>query len=125
MIDCNNVLVLTYIGDAVYEVYIRNYLIKKNIVKVDKLQKEAVKYVSAKSQRVFLEKLINQNFFNQEEIAIIKRSRNHKGNRHPKNTDIINYKYATAFEAIIGYFYLTNNKKLDEMMNLIYDEDGR
>ncbi len=125
MIDCNNVLVLAYIGDAVYEVYIRNYLIKKNIVKVDKLQKEAVKYVSAKSQRVFLEKLINQNFFNQEEIAIIKRSRNHKGNRHPKNTDIITYKYATAFEAIIGYFYLTNNKKIDEMMNLIYDEDGR
>jgi len=125
LIDCNNVLVLAYIGDAVYEVYIRNYLIKKNIVKVDKLQKEAVKYVSAKSQRVFLEKLINQNFFNQEEIAIIKRSRNHKGNRHPKNTDIITYKYATAFEAIIGYFYLTNNKKLDEMMNLIYDEDGR
>lgn len=125
MIDCNNVLVLAYIGDAVYEVYIRNYLIKKNIVKVDKLQKEAVKYVSAKSQRVFLEKLINQKFFNQEEIAIIKRSRNHKGNRHPKNTDIITYKYATAFEAIIGYFYLTNNKKLDEMMNLIYDEDGR
>ena len=125
MIDCNNVLVLAYIGDDVYEVYIRNYLIKKNIVKVDKLQKEAVKYVSAKSQRVFLEKLINQNFFNQEEIAIIKRSRNHKGNRHPKNTDIITYKYATAFEAIIGYFYLTNNKKLDEMMNLIYDEDGR
>ena len=125
MIDCNNVLVLAYIGDAVYEVYIRNYLIKKNIVKVDKLQKEAVKYVSAKSQRVFLEKLINQNFFNQEEIAIIKRSRNHKGNRHPKNTDIITYKYATAFEAIIGYFYLTNNKKLDEMMNLIYDDDGR
>lgn len=125
MIDCNNVLVLAYIGDAVYEVYIRNYLIKKNIVKVDKLQKEAVKYVSAKSQRVFLEKLKNQNFFNQEEIAIIKRSRNHKGNRHPKNTDIITYKYATAFEAIIGYFYLTNNKKLDEMMNLIYDEDGR
>ena len=116
MIDCNNVLVLAYIGDAVYEVYIRNYLIKKNIVKVDKLQKEAVKYVSAKSQRVFLEKLINQNFFNQEEIDIIKRSRNHKGNRHPKNTDIITYKYATAFEAIIGYFYLTNNKKLDEMM---------
>ena len=126
MIDCNNVLVLAYIGDAVYEVYIRNYLIKKNIVKVDKLQKEAVNLeYSAKSQRVFLEKLINQNFFNQEEIAIIKRSRNHKGNRHPKNTDIITYKYATAFEAIIGYFYLTNNKKLDEMMNLIYDEDGR
>lgn len=125
MIDCDNVLVLAYIGDAVYEVYIRNYLIKKNIVKVDKLQKEAVKYVSAKSQRVFLEKLINQNFFNQEEIDIIKRSRNHKGNRHPKNTDIITYKYATAFEAIIGYFSLTNNKKLDEMMDLIYNEDRR
>ena len=120
----HNVLVLAYIGDAIYEVYIRKYLISKSIVKVDTLQKEAVKFVSAKNQRKFLEKLINIDFFSEEELDIIKRSRNHKGNRHPKNTDIVTYKYATAFEAIIGYFYLTNNHKLEEMMNIIYEENN-
>lgn len=124
LIDCPNVLVLAYIGDAIYEVYIRKYLINKGIVKVDILQKEAVKYVSAKNQRVFLEKLIDENFFTEEELEIIKRGRNHKGNRHPKNTDIVTYKYATAFEAVIGYFYLTNNFKLEQLMQLIYKYGG-
>ena len=116
----DNVLVLAYLGDAIYEVYIRNFLINKNIVKVDKLQKESVKYVSAKSQRVFLEKLINDNFFTIEELELIKRSRNHKGNRHPKNTDIITYKHSTGFEALIGYLYLTNSiERLEEIIKFI------
>lgn len=118
MIDYN-VLILAYIGDAVYELYVRKYLIDKKIVKVDTLQKESVKYVSAKNQRKFLEKLIENNFFTEEELDIIKRSRNHKGNRHPKNTDIVTYKYATAFEAIIGYYYLTNNSKLENLFKFI------
>lgn len=63
MIEKTNVLVLAYLGDAIYEVYVRNYLINKNIVKVDTLQKEAIKFVSAKNQRIFLEQLINSNFF--------------------------------------------------------------
>ena len=120
----DNVLVLAYLGDAIYEVYIREFLINKNIVKVDKLQKESVKYVSAKSQRVFLEKLINDNFFTIEELELIKRSRNHKGNRHPKNTDIITYKYATAFETIIGYLYLNNKNKLEKLMEYIYSQSN-
>ena len=120
----DNVLVLAYLGDAIYEVYIRKFLINKNIVKVDKLQKESVKYVSAKSQRVFLEKLINDNFFTIEELELIKRSRNHKGNRHPKNTDIITYKYATAFETIIGYLYLNNKNKLEKLMEYIYSQSN-
>lgn len=119
MIEKTNVLVLAYLGDAIYEVYVRNYLINKNIVKVDTLQKEAIKFVSAKSQRIFLEQLINSNFFSEEELNLIKRSRNHKGNRHPKNTDIITYKYATAFETIIGYFYLNKKEKLEQMMKII------
>lgn len=119
MIEKTNVLVLAYLGDAIYEVYVRNYLINKNIVKVDTLQKEAIKFVSAKNQRIFLEELINNNFFSEEELNLIKRSRNHKGNRHPKNTDIITYKYATAFETIIGYFYLNKKEKLEKMMKII------
>lgn len=122
--DDTNPLVLAYIGDAIYEVYIRKYLLNKGICKVNDFQKEAIKYVSAKSQRYFLEKLINNNFFNEQEMNIIKRGRNHKGTRHPKNTDIITYKYATALESIVGYLYLNKNtKKLDEMMKLICEGD--
>ena len=106
----NNSLVLAYIGDAVYEVYIREFLIKNGICKVDKLQKEAVKYVSAKAQAKFIEELINNNLLTEEELDVFYRARNHKGKRHPKNTDIITYKYSTGFEAIIGYLHLNNNK---------------
>jgi len=86
-----NSLTLAYLGDAVYELYIRKYLIKKGIVKVNELQKAATSYVSAKSQSFYLEKMINDNFFEEEEKTIIKRARNHKSHGN-KNTDIITYK---------------------------------
>ncbi|MBQ4634531.1 MAG: ribonuclease III [Bacilli bacterium] len=122
MIDYN-VLTLAYIGDAIYEVYIREFLIKKGFMKVNKLQQEAINYVSATSQRQKLEKLINNNILNEEELNVMNRARNHKGTRHPKNTDIITYKYATAFEAIIGYLYLKQDKnRLDEIINYIVKE---
>mgnify|MGYP002539485640 CR=1 FL=1 len=69
-----NVLALAYLGDAIYEIYIREYLLNKNIVKVKELQEEAIKYVSAKSQSEFLKKIIENNFLNEEEIAMIKRA---------------------------------------------------
>lgn len=118
----NNVLVLAYIGDAIYEVYIREYLIKQKIVKVDKLQKEAIKYVSAKAQAKIIENLINKNYLTEEELEIFYRARNHKGTRHPKNTDILTYKHATGFEAIIGYLYLNNKKqRLNEIIDFILE----
>lgn len=118
-----NVLTLAYIGDAIYEVYIREFLIKKGLMKVNKLQQEAINYVSAASQRKKLENLINDNILTQDELDIMNRARNHKGTRHPKNTDIITYKYATAFEAIIGYLYLKQDKnRLDEIINYIVKE---
>ena len=119
----NNALALAYIGDAVYEVYIREFLIKSGICKVDKLQKEAVNYVSAKAQAKFVEKLINNNSLTEEELDVFYRARNHKGKRHPKNTDIITYKYSTGFEAIIGYLYLENKKnRLEEIIKNILEE---
>ncbi|MEG1739395.1 MAG: ribonuclease III domain-containing protein [Bacilli bacterium] len=118
-----NVLLLAYIGDAIYEICIREYLINKNIIKVNLLQKSAIKYVCASSQKKYLELLINKNFFNEVELEIIYRARNHKGGRHPKNTDIITYKYSTAFEAVIGYLYLEKNiERLNKLMEYIYEK---
>lgn len=117
-----NVLSLAYIGDAIYEVYIRKHLIQKGIVKVEQLQKEAVNYVSAKNQAYFLKNMIDNNVFTKNEMQIIIRARNHKGNRHPKNTDIITYKHSTGLEAIIGYLYLNNNiERINYIMNYILE----
>lgn len=123
MIDMNkNVLTLAYIGDAIYELYIREYLISKNISKVNLLQTEAIKYVSATGQAKYLKEMMDINFFTEEELNIIYRARNHKSHKS-KSTDIITYKHSTALEALIGYLYLENNKKrIDEIMNYIKGE---
>ena len=118
-----NVLALAYLGDSVYEVYIRDYLISTGIEKVKKLQEEAIKYVSAKNQAKFLNLLVDKNFFNEVELEILYRARNHKGSRHPKSTDIITYKHSTAFEAVIGYLYLENDiKRIEEIIRIIIGE---
>ena len=114
-----NSLVLAYLGDAIYEVFIRKYLISKGITKVNELQKEATKYVSAKAQSDYLEKMINDNFLGEEEIRIVKRARNHKSHGS-KSFDIVTYKRSTGLEALIGYLELSNNKKrIEEIMNYI------
>ncbi len=118
-----NSLSLAYLGDAVYELYIRNYLLNKGNIKVKDLQAQAVKYVSAKSQSDFLDKMLQNEFLNETEIDIIKRARNHKCHKSPKNTDIITYKKATGLEALIGYLYMNNNKmRIEKIMNYIVGE---
>jgi ribonuclease-3 family protein len=116
----NNSLALAYLGDAVYEIYIRRYLLSKGLIKVKDLQTESIKYVSAKAQSMYLEKMINDNFLTEDEITIIKRARNNKNTSHPKNTDIVTYKKATGLEALIGYYDLNeNNKRITEIMKYI------
>lgn len=118
-----NALVNAYLGDAIYELYIRNFLINKGIIKVKELQKESISYVSAKRQALFLKEMIDNNFFTEEEQVIIKNARNHKSHSN-KSTDIITYKHATALESIIGYYYLNNNyKRINEIMKYILKED--
>ena len=120
MIKEINSLVLAYLGDTIYEDYIREYLIKKGIANVNDLQKESIKYVSAKSQALYLEKLINDNFFSDSELEIIRRARNHKNNSHPRNCDVVTYKKATGLEALIGYLKLENNyERINEIMDKI------
>ena len=118
-----NSKVLAFIGDAVYEVMIRSYLFKMKTNDVNKLETLKVKYVSAKSQALILDDLINKNVFNEKELSIIKRARNTKLSSKPKNTDIITYKKATALEALIGYLYIKKDfKRMDEIKNLIVDK---
>ncbi|MBR5370440.1 MAG: Mini-ribonuclease 3 [Bacilli bacterium] len=115
-----NVLVLAYMGDTVYEDYIRKYLINKGIGNVNDLQTEALKYVSAINQAKFLTEMIDNNYLSEKELDIVKRARNYKTTSHPKSCDIITYKYATGLEALIGYLYLDGNtERVNEIMNFI------
>lgn len=116
-----NNLVLAYLGDAVYELYIREYLIKKGIAKVNDLQKESIKYVSAKSQRKILEDLLNDNILTEEEIEIFNRGRN-ASSHSSKSTDIITYKKATGFECLIGYLYKKDKERCMEILKYIVGE---
>lgn len=118
-----NVLVLAYLGDTIYEDYIRKYLITQGINNVNELQKQAVNFVSAKSQASYLKRMIDKNYFLEEEIDVIKRARNYKSKSHPKNCDIITYKNATGLEALIGYLDLKQNReRIEQIMNCILGE---
>lgn len=115
-----NPLVLAYLGDSVYETYIRLFLVKKNIPNIGSLQKKSLSYVTAKSQASILTKLIDANFFDEEELTIIRRARNTKGHKPPKGCDLTTYHFATAFEAVIGYLYLKgDNEKIMNLMKKI------
>ena len=110
-VDNINVLALAYLGDAIYEERVREYLIRSGISLVDDLQKETIRYVSARNQAKIISYLINTKYLTDREIYIVKRGRNYKKNRHPRHTDIITYKLSTGFETLVGYLYLNNEKK--------------
>lgn len=115
-----NSLVLAYLGDTIYENYIRSFLISLGINNVNELQKKAVNYVSAKNQASYLKQLIEQQILTDEEIIIVKRARNYKTTSHPKNCDIVTYKYATGLEALIGYLKLENKDyRIKQIMDYI------
>ncbi len=119
-INMLNILVLAYIGDAIYEVMVRDYLINKGYNKVNQLQKESLKFVSARRQAYFLKVLIDDNKLNNDELEILHRARNCKINSKSKNCDVLTYKHATALESVFGYLYYKNNKeRIDELFNLI------
>lgn len=114
-------LALAYMGDAIYEAYVRRHLLEKGIVKPHLLQKEAVNYVSAKSQSFCVHTLLQEEILDEEEKAVVRRGRNAKSNTVPKNTDVQTYRYSTAFEALVGYHYLAGNfTRLDELVELCF-----
>lgn len=118
-----NPLALAYLGDGVFEVYVREYLIvEKQITKPDLLQKEAIQFVSAKAQASFMKEAMIQHWLSEEEIAIYKRGRNAKNTRTMKNTSVITHNQSSGFEALIGHLYLLHqDDRILEIFELYKD----
>ncbi|MHC1720089.1 MAG: Mini-ribonuclease 3 [Clostridiaceae bacterium] len=105
-----NPLALAFIGDAVYELFIRNHVLTGNSeLSPHKMHLEAIKYVKAHAQSEFVKKLMDE--FNEEEVYYFKKGRNAKSGTVPKNADVQEYRFATGFECLIGYLYLTGQEE--------------
>lgn len=112
-----NSLQLALIGDGVFEVFIRNYILTQNTaLSANKIHVKAIAYVKAKSQACIMHEI--ENLLNEEEEAVYKRGRNAKSPTVPKNAEIRDYRMATGFEALIGYLYLVGDK---ERLEFIFD----
>jgi len=108
-------LTWAYIGDCVYELYIRTQLVNETNLKPHNLHIEAIKYVKAKAQAELLEKMMDK--LTEEEQDIVRRTRNTQNHHLPKNSNVTEYMYATAFEGLIGYLYLTKQtKRIKELL---------
>ena len=111
-----NTTALAYMGDAVYEVYIRKHVMETGHVHVDRLHAMAVPFVKAEGQASAIKYLMD-NLLTGEEQALTKRARNHKIATKAKNATPMDYKWATAFEALIGYLYLKGDtERLEEVV---------
>lgn len=106
---------LAYVGDAIYELYIREYMVSNSREQVSKLHRKTVKYVSAKAQAKIIENIMEE--LTDKEVDIFKRGRNAVANTIPKNTDVVTYKIATGFESLMGYLYMAKEK--DRLQYLI------
>ncbi|MFS0865309.1 Mini-ribonuclease 3 [Fredinandcohnia sp. 179-A 10B2 NHS] len=113
-----NSLALAYMGDAVYEMYVRHYLLTKGNVRPNQLHNRAKQYVSAKAQSAVIHQMLDNDFFTEEEQGVVRRGRNAKSGTVPKNTDVQTYRYSTAFEALIGYHHLQSNAERIEAIVL-------
>lgn len=108
---------LAFIGDAVYNVYIRTYLASKSNMQTGILHRQSIKYVSAKAQAKIIDKIVEN--LSEDEINIYKRGRNTNITTVSKNVDVIEYKKATGFEALIGELYIQKKiVRLEEIINM-------
>ena len=112
-------LTLAYVGDAVYELFVRTYLLRDCNFPVGKLHKTAVKMVNAKAQSDLFQRV--KDILSEEELAVYKRGRN--TNSHPpKNAEMVDYKSATGIEALIGYLYLKGDSdRILQLMKYLLD----
>ena len=119
---------LAYIGDAIYELKIREYLLKKGYQDVNILHKYAVKFTSGESQALIVDYLIKNEIITEEEISYFKRGRNSGHSKNRRSISVISYKKATGFEAMIGFLYLSNHQeRLNSLVEIVINlvEEGK
>lgn len=110
--------VLAYVGDAVFELFVRTVLIDKCSGSVDTIHNHAVSFVKAESQARLLRGL--EEFLTVEEKAVVRRGRNSKAGHVPKNASVVEYRYSTALESVIGYLYLSGkHARLEEIFEIL------
>lgn len=120
-----NGLALAYVGDAIYEIYIRDYLIEKGETKPNKLHRAATHYVSAKAQAFLIQQMLQENLLTENEELYYRRGRNAKSHTTAKNADITTYRVATGFEALMGYLHLTKQtERMEELINWCIEKVG-
>lgn len=107
-------LIFAYVGDALYEIYIRSYIVHKYKVKVNELHKISTGFVKAAAQSKIVHDLEDE--LTEEEWKIVKKGRNQKSGTVAKNASITDYRYATGFECLLGYLYLTGKKERIEVI---------
>ncbi|WP_026693303.1 Mini-ribonuclease 3 [Peribacillus kribbensis] len=112
-----NSLALAYMGDAVFESYVRHHLLLKGGIRPHQLHRESTHFVSAKAQSRIIHHFMEDGALSEEETAVVKRGRNAKSGTVPKNTDVQTYRYSTAFEALIGHLFLSGEKaRMEELI---------
>ena len=110
-----NSIALAFLGDAVYEKFIRERIVRHGSVGADRMHKEAVHYVKAAAQEHVLRAMMDS--LTETEADVVRHARNHKITSKPKNADPLTYKMDTAFEALLGYLYLSGQEeRLTEIM---------
>ena len=113
-------LVWAYIGDCIYEIFIRTHLVNNSNAKPHRLHIETIKYVKAKAQADTLAKI--KESLTEKEKEIVRRGRNAENHHVAKNASVAEYSQATAFEALIGYLYLTKqDERLQEILTMCLD----
>ena len=114
-----NALAVAYLGDAVFEVYVREYLLtEKGIMKPHELQRASIKYVSAYDHAGFMKYALSRNFFTEEEVRLFQRGRNCKGHS-VNNKSVVVHNQSSGFESMVGHLYLTKQtERLDEIFEL-------
>lgn len=108
-------LTLAYIGDVIYDLVIRTYIVESGNAPVNKLHKSVTKLVNATAQSELLHLISDK--LTEEELAVYKRGRNAKSFTSAKNAGIVEYRTATGLEALMGYLYLTD--QMDRVLELI------
>ena len=120
-----NGLALAYVGDAIYEIYIRDYLVEQGLTKPNQLHRTATHYVSAKAQAMLVQEMLAEKLLTDEEALFYKRGRNAKSHTSAKNADITTYRVATGFEALMGYLHLTKQTtRLEELVGWCIEKVG-